>query len=818
MSETADLASLPNFALPERADRDLGFALVRERIAAACKTPMGLEAAQRAGFPKTRAALERRLTAAREAQALHEAGAVLDFAPVLDLRPVLAAIEKDATLGALDILDVARTLEAMARLSDLIQARADDAPGLAQRASRLSDERAFVRRLLRTFDEEGNLTDDASPSLKGLRDRVRELRKEASTKLEDLIRGFDDKDILRDRNFTVRNDRYCLPVISGFQHRVDGIVHDASQTGATVFIEPRALLEIGNRIMIAKAGISEEEARILRELTGDIAARASGIEDDLRVVAELEADFARGRLAADIHATRPEIAEDVDDGFELYDARHPALAWRKTDAERAEQPGEEVIANDLFLTAKRALVISGPNAGGKTVALKTAGLCAVMARAGLPIPAAEGSRVPLFSAVVATVGDAQDLERGLSSFSGHLEALREIFADTKDRARGEVLALLDEIAAGTDPTQGAALAQAVLEELVERGARVVATTHYERLKLLGIEDARFENASVGTDTKTGQPTYHVHLGQVGTSDAFEAARRSGIDESVLERAASVLRPDERGVQEMLRGLEEQSQRLQAERAELADKMRKIDGEREHLKRRLEEAEQEARRLRREGARAFAGEIADARKAVADAIERVQQGADARELNEISHQLKDAERAATEASRAPEAAPELVVEVKPGDKVRVASFSGAEVEVLSVDGEKVQVARGAMKMWVEIAELREAPRAKKSGGKPRASKRGSSASSSKDPRTSTNTLDVRGERLSDALELMDAFLDDLMRKGRARGFILHGHGTGALKRGLRDAMKQSRYVRRFDAADPEDGGDAFTVVDLAEGGV
>ena len=803
--------SLTSFKLPDRAARDLGFKDVLDRLRAACASPFGLEAIDDDVFPTSREVLDARLGAGLEAKALHALGAVPGFGALIDLRPLFEFIEREAVLGANDILDVARTLEAISRIGALLESRQETAPALAARAETFSEQGAFVARLLRTFDDEANLTDAASPELKNLRDRVRALRKEAGNKLEGLVRTFDEEEILRDRNFTMRNDRYCLPVVSGFQHRVEGIVHDASQTGQTVFIEPRAILEVGNRIMIAQAEVREEETRILRELTQDIRAIKGEVVHDLVVVAHLEADFARGKLAYDIDGQRPAFG----DHLELVEARHPQLAWRAADAQREKRKPESVVPNDLILAGKQALVISGPNAGGKTVALKTAGLVSVFVRAGLLPPIAATSTVPLFRVVVATVGDAQDLDRGLSSFTGHLEALKEIEADIEGLEVGEALVLLDEIAAGTDPTQGAALAQAYLEDLADKGAHVVATTHYERLKLLGLEDARFENASVGSDPKTGQPTYRVHLGQVGTSDAFEAAKRLGIGDDVLARATALLRPDEAGVQEMLRGLEKQAETLRAAQGEAEAKVRKLEEERTRLRKRLEDVDEESRRLRREGAGAFAKEIADARKQVADAIERVQAGADARELNEISHDLKAAEAEASKAAEAPkEVDDDLAVDVNVGDRVRVASLGNTEVEVLEIGGDEVQVARGPIKMRVPLADLRQG-KARPTPKKKRTTK---TVTSTNEPRTSTNTLDIRGERLSDALELLEAFLDDLMRKGRTASWVLHGHGTGALKKGVREALAQSRYVKRHSAADPDDGGDACTKIELADGGM
>ncbi|MCC7069995.1 MAG: hypothetical protein IT383_01650 [Deltaproteobacteria bacterium] len=696
------MVDLQSLHLSERAARDLGFAEVQRVLSSLCATPFGREALQDEVFPRSLALLGERGQEAMEAALAVERRVAPDFGAVRDIRPALVAARKGTVLGTLDLLDVARTQDGLGRLHDVMGFQGVAAPRLSALGRSIAEDRRFAKRVLRSIDEQGQLADDASPELGALRQKVRALRVEAQARLGALIREYDDAGVLRDRNFTVRNDRYVLPVKSEFQARVDGIVHDASQTHQTVFVEPRALLQIGNSIKIAGAEVEQEEQRILAELSAEVAELAPRLSSDLAHAGHIEAAFARGAFAARTGGRLVELSTDVP--LALRKARHPLLAWRKSETERAGQASPAVVGNDISLGRARALVVSGPNAGGKTVALKTAGLIALLARAGIPAPVAEDSSVAPFAAVACVIGDAQSLEGALSSFSGHLVLLREVLAEVDEhRQRGPVLCLLDELLAGTDPGQGAALGQALLEHLVEQGAFVVATTHYERLKALAMAGGSFRNASVALDP-AGRPTFHLALDQAGTSNALDAARRYGLPDKVIARADALQSPDDKEFSGMLRALSE-------ERAALAERLRDAEQAKamlaanaEGLERRIAEVTAEGQRLRREGLRAFAEELAAARREVAKAIEATKAGADARTLNAISHGLQELEQRAHVEARSPfERARPSSVAV--GEAVEVESLPGTRLVVLEVDGDDVVLSRGAVKMRVKKDALR-----------------------------------------------------------------------------------------------------------------
>ncbi len=868
-SEAGDNDVLPDVRVSARARADLGFDEALAILGGLCKTALGRESTVDEPFVATATELRMRLQTAMEAKAAVLRVVQPDFGGIREVRHILEASGKGIVLAAADIIDVAKTIDALGRLKDVIEAQEDHAPALISMAKGLTDERRFSRRVLRSFDESSALTDDASPELSARRARVRQLHAEAQEKLQALVRDHDDMGVLRDRNFTIRNDRYVLPVKSEYQGKVDGIVHDASQTHQTVFIEPRVLMALGNRIKIARAEVIEEEQRILREMSEEIAELENRLASDLKVAGAIEAAFCRGAFAAAVDgiaidvvvgplgSNGPVAAQRGDERAQggafvgpatvsLRRARHPLLAWTRAQQQRRGEAASSVTPNDLRLDGARCLVISGPNAGGKTVALKTVGLICLLARAGVPVPVDVGSVIPAFAGVSVSIGDEQNLQGGFSSFSGHLAAIKGIIDDVdRDAARGPVLVLLDELMSGTDPAQGAALAQAVLEDLVDTdgdghakgSVSVVVTTHYDRLKALALaeqeegaasraarqkQQRRFRNASVGTDS-AGRPTFVLHLDEVGTSNAFDAARRFGVKESTIDRALSLLAPEQKELHALLRALAEQKGQLLARVAEAEAERARLRDESAVLERKVVELDAERQRLRREGKRAFLDEIREARLVVKEAIAKAQSG-DARQKNEASQRLKKLEEDTAEsvASSLPTSTALAPTSVKIGDVVELASMPGVRLNVEGVDGDDVSLSRGAMRTRAARDQLRlpqpekpskteRAQERKRSGG--RRSAEGAAQGPAFDPRTSDNSLDVRGQRADDALEQLDAFLDKLLREGRQTGYVLHGHGGGALKKLVRQALSQSRYVRQHSPGGIDDGGDAWTVVDV-----
>jgi DNA mismatch repair protein MutS2 len=612
---------------------------------------------------------------------------------------------------------------------------------------------------------------------------------------------------LRDRYFTIRNERYVLPVLASARSAVPGIVHNASQSGQTLFVEPESMVELGNELSIANAVAAEEEQRILRELSEALGAGSGALAGDLEVLAGLDVLEGSARLASDLDAHSPEVLTPTA-AFELLSLRHPLLVLQH----------KKVVASHVRLDPpQRALIVSGPNGGGKTVAITAVGLSALMLRAGLPVPAAAGSRLPFFLEVKAAVDERGDLAKDLSTFTAHLAAVKDML----DGAVPGSLVLVDEIAADTDPREGAALAAAILEALVERGAAVLVTTHLDELKAIALGDPRYANARVGFDAVRLQPTYQLHLGSPGSSSALEVAGRVGLPAAVVERARAALGGQGGALGEALRALDAERARLEAERraaAEARERARKAEE-------RARAAEEEARRSEREAAArmgaALEEDLEAARAEVADLLAGLQSRPTVKAATEAAaklHAWRATVAGATRAAQAKaEAGPEALPEapLAPGSRVRILSL-GQEGEVVEVDGANALVRAGSLKIRRPTSDL--LPLRGKARdvalARTRAEKLTAAQGARPDaPRSAERRLDVRGLRVDELLREVDRFLDGLYAEGEAECVVLHGHGSGALKQALRDHLSASPYVASYRAGDRHEGGDAATVVTL-----
>lgn len=747
----------------------------------------------------------------RTAEALRASrdGDPIPTGPLPDITDVLLRIERVAEVTSLELHHLREAMRTAHTLRRWSQARRATHPALA--AALHSD--PALDRLLSTLDlaidPDGTLADRASADLARCRRQVHDMRGRVVQRLEEFMAKY--AAVLQDRFYTLRDGRYVLPVRSDSHIRVPGIVHGSSGSGATLFIEPRPVVLLGNQLKVLTAEMEREEARVLMELAERCRSEIAGLEEahEACVVADLLGGIVS--LADDLEAIA--VEPESEPVLDLRRARHPLLALSTAGA----------VPNDLALQAGRVLVVSGPNAGGKTVALKTLGLAAMMVRAGLALPVQEGSRVGWFDPVFCDVGDDQSLARNLSTFSAHVSNLADVLRGVRPGA----LVLLDELAGGTDPEEGSALAAAVLETLAARGAAVAVTTHYELLKTLAVRDERFVNASVGFDLATMAPTFAVTMGVPGASSALAVARRFGVPDDVVERARGLL-PEHAGSREdVLRRLQDEERATRLARAAAEDESRAITALRVEL-----EAEKHAlrvkerERLSREGSE-LVGLLRRAREELRDAqakLRRKKVGEE--ELREVERAVNEVAKLASidgalgrglEALKPAGAGRRKVreEELRPGMKVYVPRL-GNTVEVLEAPSRgQLRVAAGALKLMVAVDEVQldsgdEAGAAEPGRGRP------PSSAASDAPgelervlRLESNTCDVRGLRADDALGMVDAFLDRVLGQGSTTGYVLHGHGTGALKLAVREHLKRSPWVRASRAADPEDGGDAFT---------
>jgi DNA mismatch repair protein MutS2 len=787
--------------------RELGWPQILSALSGRCRLPAGRRLAEALPFLPDAVTAREALRAVDEARRLSEAGVALPLGGVGDVDGHLDRAAKGGVLEPIALRECAALSRAAARTRGMLEPRARELPRLWAAAEALTPVAALADRIERAIEPSGAISDRASPALAAARDRARGLHRALKIQVETYLADEVMQRHLRDRYFTIRNERYVLPVLASSRSAVPGIVHNASQSGQTLFVEPDGMVELGNELSISNAMIAEEEARILRELSEALGAGSGALARDLAALARLDVLEGEARLASDLDAHAPEVGPATG-GFELLSLRHPLLVLQ----------GKKVVASHVRLQPpQRALIVSGPNGGGKTVAITAVGLSALMLRAGLPVAAAEGSRLPFFLEVKAAVDERGDLTKDLSTFTAHLTAVKDMLAGAIPGS----LVLVDEIAADTDPREGAALAAAILEALVERGAAVLVTTHLDELKAIALVDPRYGNARVGFDAERLQPTYQLHLGTPGSSSAIEVAARIGLPPAVVERARAAKTGQGGALGEALRALEEERARLEATRRE-AEQARERARTSEERARAAEEA---ARRSEREAAARMGAALADeldaARAEVAELLASLQAQPSMKKAAEAAAQLEAWKATVSQAARATQARAEAGAEALPGGelkrgvRVRIASL-GQEGEVIEVDGKDALVRAGALKVRRPVADL--VPLTGKAKGAAIAKSRGEKLAAADQARPSAplsadRRLDVRGLRVDELLREVERFLDRLYAEGEADALILHGHGTGALKAALRDYLSASPYVGAFRGGDRHEGGDAVTVVTL-----
>ncbi|MEO7034811.1 MAG: Smr/MutS family protein [Polyangiaceae bacterium] len=784
----------------------LEWPLLLDRIASRCTSRAASEYLRALLPADTLQEARGRLARMRDALTLFNTGHPLPVREFPELGALLERVRADgvasgAELSALiRVLGLARDLRAYAKM------HTQTAPDLAAAIGSEPSLDRLRERLSSCIDAEGEVVDRASPELARARGKVREARDEMKRRLAQLLGRF--ADLLQGQYYTEREGRFVLPVRSDAHLRVDGIVLGSSASGGTLFVEPRELTEVGNRLRVAEAEATREETRVLIALSSEVKAAHEACENAFFACIIADSCSAGTRWADETESVVLPIQEEAR--LELRGARHPLLLLT----------GIEVIPNDIVLASRQALIISGPNAGGKTVALKTAGLVAWMVRAGLPVPVRQESVVGWFDLVLCDIGDEQSIVHSLSTFSAHISNLRAIL----ECVTPSCLVLLDELAAGTDPEEGAALAAAVLEALTARGAAVGVTTHYERLKELATQSPHFANASVGFDFEHMTPTFRLLLGVPGPSSALAVALRHGLPEGVIERAKALLPTQAVDRETALR-------ELARERAELETLRRDAELELARERELRETLEAERHAFREQAAREVERDLRDLRVSVRTArteLENVRirirgSAPDAsafreleRDLSRVAAQVAIGGQFAEQSPTAAPAARELSQqELRVGQTVRHRTL-GATGQILELcDRDQVRVMIGAMKLLVPVRELavtgNGAPKARASAQK-KAKPKGSPQPKllAAPQRTQATTLDLRGERLEAALDRVDPFIDRLMSSNEPAGFVLHGHGTGALKLHVREHLRASTYVEHSRAAEADEGGDAFTV--------
>jgi len=781
----------------------LEFPLVRERLADVTGFPPGRRLAE-ALLPSSDPVLvEIGLEETSQVRALLAERPSVGIGGAHDVGPAVDRAGRGGRLDAAQFAAIAQTLEAASRLRDVL---AEDRRSLLHELARSLHPLPGLRSTLeRSFDPAGELLDTASPRLGALRRATRHAYERLRTRLEQLVHSSDVGGALQDPIVTLRNGRYVIPVRADARSRVKGIVHDASGSGQTLFIEPLVAVELGNAWREAQLAEAAEIERILDELSALVGSQAGLILETLGALARFDFWSAKARLAEEMDAVRAESATRAE--IVLKGARHPGLSGR-------------VVPIDVELgTDFRALIVTGPNTGGKTVTLRTIGLLVLMHQAGLHVPADPGSRLPVLVDLFADIGDEQSVAQSLSTFSGHLRSIVRI----AEAAGPATLVLLDELGAGTDPTEGSALAQALLDHFLRTGALVAATTHYAELKVYAHTTPDVRNASVEFDLATLSPTYHLRIGLPGGSQAFAIAERLGLPASIVDDARSRLSEGQQAFEETLASIRaaDLATREALDRARVAER-RAAESQRV--------ADEERRRARRERDEAVATARADAERIVEDLRADVSGARRRLERETITGPALDqvVESAEARLERLPAPAP-ATAPLPPADPVawrvgaRARSRSGGwegRVVALERGGRRATLEVGGMRVTAPTEDLElpggragDAPRFARPDGATTEAASGISRLRLDRARTVASSLDVRGARVEEALEVVERYLEDASLAGLERALIIHGVGTGALRDAVRSAASAHPLVRSVRAGERGEGGDGATVVTL-----
>ena len=737
--------------LIKKARRSLGWDEITANLSSIAVSSKGAEIA-RILIPENpqNSPLESIKTKLRETSEMKEIIAGSENFPLAifeDISPAISKALKDVPLEIVELKDISDLLSISKMVKSFIFRFRENASTLYKIVFPVDDLSEIKKRIDFCITETGEINENATPEMRELSQKVRSVKNKIIKKLESYISSNEYSQMLMDSYYTQREDRYVLPIKAEYKSKIDGIVHDSSSSGATIFLEPEKLVELNNQLKMAESELKREIHRILKGLTSLVANNSIAIENNLNILTDLDLIHAKAKLSQMMNAVEPEI--NSNGNIDLKAARHPLLILTNTN----------VVSNDITLSPDfNVLIISGPNTGGKTLTLKTVGLMGLMVRAGLHIPVHNGSDMAIFPEIYADIGDEQDIGRHLSTFSGHILNIIGMlnFASTSS------LILLDELMISTDPSEGGALAEAILTELSGRGVKVMVTTHYGQLKATGMIRENFRNASVEFDLKTLSPTYRLIQGIPGGSSALNIASQLGMDRKIIELSASLIKEKEKRLEDAVNRLENLKKVLDEEYQKASSVRKDSESLLEEQKNITERMKEEEREYLNTKKKRLSKDVADAREKIKEIIN---------ELNKERTSVK-------------------VKEAK-------AKIEGITEGLSIVPSESEDSQLEKLKKHFQDRRLQ--------------TKRDKVSAS---PVSTTETeCDLRGMRVDEARETAIRFLDRAYQGEVAEVRIIHGYGTEAVKKMLREYLKESPYINSFRPGDVQEGGDGVTVVEL-----
>lgn len=701
-------------------------------------------------------------------------------------------------LGLRELLDIGATLRTIRGLTQWWGKSESVRTALTGRFEVLSPNKYLEEKIFTCIVSEEEVADSASPALAAIRRKIRAASQRVRDQLDKLIRSPGHQKHLQESLVTQRGGRYVVPVKAEFRGEVPGLVHDTSASGATVFIEPMSVVELNNEIRVLRSDEQEEISRILLELSGEAGSFADSIIESYHYAVELDLIFAKAQVAYKMKAVVPQVGEDGK--IVLHSARHPLIAK------------EKVVPTDITLgVGFDTLIITGPNTGGKTVALKTIGLLTLMAMCGLMIPAGEGSCVSVFRHILADIGDEQSIEQSLSTFSSHMVNIIQIFQVVDNSS----LILLDELGAGTDPVEGAALAESIIEKLRSRGARLACTTHYAELKAYAIQTPGVENGCCEFDVATLRPTYRLLIGVPGKSNAFAISQRLGMDEAIVHRARELVSTESNAFEQVVGRLEE-------DRRKMEEELQSLRASAERAK----QSEQEAQRLKEEAEAQFQKEVERARQEAAQIVQKTRRQADAllNELEDLRRQ-KNKQLSAEHKARLRSGLKEMESASDPVHQRRDDNYTlprplqvGDDVLIYDIDKDAtvleepkdgfVLVQAGIIKTRVPLSNIRLLSKRQLKKKNP-----GRTVTKSVSTPEASSSLDLRGQTVEEALMEVDSFLDRASRMHLSQVTIIHGKGTGALRAAVQQHLRRCAQVKSFRLGTYGEGESGVTIAEL-----
>ena len=796
---------------------------MRERLATHCQTSVGHEISISLEPSSNLEEVQARLDETTEAVKIQSVASPA-FNGAKDIRQLLKKIKIGSILDTLELLDIRSTMATMRDVKRFFKETEIEAPILKSKATQIEILGNLEQKIDRTIDEHGAVKDDASTELRRIRRELKAAQEAIKEKIFNILHNASYQKFFQDAIVTMRGDRYVIPIKQEYRREFPGLVHDQSATAATLFIEPMAVVELGNTVRQTSAAEKNEIQRILRVLSSDINSQSDILLSNAQILAEVDFAFAKASLAREMKATEPILNRDGHS--KLHKVRHPLIPDNRVVPIDIEIGNEKQSSkNNLKENSSfriKMLLITGPNTGGKTVTLKAMGLMAMMTQSGLYVPAEFGSEIAIYKNIYAVIGDEQSIEQSLSTFSAHMSQLISVL----NEVGSEDLVLLDELGAGTDPEEGSAIAQAILERLIEIKATTIATTHYSQLKTFAYTAEGIENACVEFDVETLQPTYRLLIGMPGASNAFSVSRRLGLADSLLTRAKELMNAEHANFEQVVSALEQERITYEQRSNDISQRQRRI-----------EQTEKQLNSMRDELNKNKAEIIRKAREKSAALVRKTK-----REAEEIIESLKEQfddlgiKRRQQAIQEAREKLAEAAAEMSPGiqnqrlgkrlDKQAINIGDTVYVTKLDQKGEIISINKDATELTVQIGALTVDVKSKDCRFISRGSSNEDFTPISNSPSTKNTTgallrvaaniqreIDIRGMMVNEAESIVGKFLDDAALAGLKTVLIIHGKGTGALRKGIHEFLKRNSSVASFQFADIDEGGTGATVVTI-----